>query len=100
MLHHLKNSILLCTIHLAVQETVMEVIMAKAHDNNGESAGQLNEKIKGHNGQDRNSIENEHDLVLKNGFNVFENGYNNNVSKRKIGETLLIKKLEPSLNVQ
>ena len=66
---------------------------------NGESARQLNEKIKGHNGQDRSSIENGHDLVLKNGFNVFENGYNNNVSKRKIGETPLIKKLEPSLNV-
>ena len=71
----------------------------------GESAQQLDERMKDHNGQDCNShlfkhsVESRHDPVLKNDFRIIRKGYRNNTSRRKIAEVLFIKKMKP-LNIQ
>ena len=70
-----------------------------------ESARQLNEKIKDDNGRDRNShlfkhsVENGHDLVLKNDFRIFGIGYRNNTRRIKKAEAHFMKKMTPSLNI-
>ena len=69
-----------------------------------ESARRLDERMKDHNGRDRNShlfkhsIESRHDPVLKNDFRIIGKGYRNNTSTRT--EALFIKKMKPSLNIQ
>ena len=71
-----------------------------------ESARRLNERVKDHNGRDRNShlfkhsVESRHDPVLKNEFRIIGRGYRNNTRRRKIVEVLFIKKIKPSLNIQ
>ena len=68
----------------------------------GESARRLDERMKDHNGRDRNfhlfkhSVESGHDPVLKNDFKII----GNNTHRRKIAEALFIKKMKPSLNIQ
>ena len=72
----------------------------------GESARRLDERIKDHNGWDRNShlfkhsVESRHDPVLKNYFRIIGKGYRNNSSGRKIAEALFIKKTKHSMNIQ
>ena len=72
----------------------------------GESAWRLNERMKDHNSRGRNfhlfkySVESGHDLVLKNDFRIMGKGYRNNICRRKHVETLLIKKMKHSLNIQ
>ena len=72
----------------------------------GESARWLDERMKDHNGRDRNShlfkhsVESRHDPVLKNDFRIIGKGYRNNTSRRKIAEGLFMKKMKPSLNIQ
>ena len=62
--------------------------------------------MKDYNGRDRNShlfkhsVESIHDPALKNDFKIIGKGYRNNTSRRKIAETLFIKKMKPSLNIQ
>ena len=72
----------------------------------GESARRLDERMKDHNGRDRNShlfkhsVESRHDPVLKNDFRIIGKGYRSNTSRTKIAEALFIKKMKPSLNIQ
>ena len=72
----------------------------------GESARRLDQRVKGHNGRDRNShffkhsVESRRDPVLKNDFRIIGKGYRNNTYRRKIAEALFIKKMEPTLNIQ
>ena len=72
----------------------------------GESARQLGEKVKDHNGRDRNyhlfkhSVKSRHNPVLKNDFIIIGKGYRNNIRRRKIAEALFIKKMKPSLDIQ
>ena len=72
----------------------------------GESARRLDERMKDHNGRDRNfhlfrhSVESRHDPVLKNDFRIIGKGYRNNTRRRKIAEALFIKKMRPSLDIQ
>ena len=71
-----------------------------------ESTRRLDERMKDHNGGDRNyhlfkhSVESRHDLVLKSDFRIIGKGYRNNTRRRKIAEVLFIKKIKPSLNIQ
>ena len=61
--------------------------------------------MKGHNDRDRNfhlfkhSVESGYDPVLKNDFRIILKCYRNNKRRRKTAETLLIKKMKPSLNI-
>ena len=48
----------------------------------------------------KHSVESGHDLVLKNDFRIMGKGYRNNICRRKHVETLLIKKMKHSLNIQ
>ena len=70
----------------------------------GESARWLDERIKDHNGRDRNfhlfkhSVESRHDPVLQNDFRIIGKVYRNNTSRRQITEALFINKIKPSLN--
>ena len=70
----------------------------------GESARWLDERMRDHNGRNRNShlfkhsVESRHDPVLKNDFRIIRKGYRNNTSRRKIAEVLFIKKMKP-LNI-
>ena len=72
----------------------------------GESARRLDERMKDHNGRDRNShlfkhsVESRHDPVLKNDFRIIGKGYRNSIRRRKIADALFIKKMKPSLNIQ
>ena len=72
----------------------------------GESARWLDEKMRDHNGRNRNShlfkhsVESRHDPVLENDFRIIEKGYRSNTSRRKIAEVLLIKNMKPSLNTE
>ena len=72
----------------------------------GESARRLDERVKDHNGRDRNShlfkhsVESRHDPALKNDFRIIGKGYRNNTRRRKIAEALFIKKMTPSMNIQ
>ena len=71
----------------------------------GESARRLDERMKDHNGRDRDShlfkhsVESRHDPVLKNDSRIIGKGYRNNTNRRKIAEALFIKKIKPSLNI-
>ena len=71
----------------------------------GEIAQCLKERVKDHNGHDKNShlvkylIESGHDPVYHRNFRILDKGYNNTF-KRNVAESLLIKKHKPSLNVQ
>ena len=71
----------------------------------GESARRLHERVKDHNGRDRNchffkhSTESRHVPVLENDFKKIGKGYRNNTHRRKIAEDLLIKKMKLSLNI-
>ena len=66
----------------------------------------LDERVKDHNGRDRNShlfkhsVESRHHPVLKNDFRIVGKGYRNNTRRRKIAEALFMKKIKPSLNIQ
>ena len=48
----------------------------------------------------RHSIEKNHTEVTMNDFKVIGRNHKNNVRKRKVAETLLIKQFRPTLNVQ
>ena len=60
-----------------------------------------NERMKYHNGRDRNSYLFKHsvktgdDPVLKNDFRIIERGHRNNTRRRKKGEAFLLKKIKP-----
>ena len=67
----------------------------------GESAQRLDERIMDYKGRDCNfhffkhSVESAHDPPLKNDFRIIGKDYSNNTH-----ETLFIKKMKPSLNIQ
>ena len=71
----------------------------------GEIALRLKERVKDHNGSDKNSylikhsIELGHDHVCHGNLKILDKSYNNTF-KRNVAEALLIKKHKPSLNVQ
>ena len=71
-----------------------------------ECARRLNERVKDHNGRDRNSymvkhtIECGHEPVSKDNFKIIANGFVNKTYKRKINEALMIKRFKPFLNIQ
>ena len=62
----------------------------------GESARRLDERMKDHNGRDRNSHLLKHSVECV----LIGKGYRNNTSRRKIAEALFINKMKPSLNIQ
>ena len=72
----------------------------------GEVGRRITERIKDHNGRDKNShmvkhsIETGHDAVTSHNFKIIGNGYRNNNKKWKIAEALFIKEYKPPLNVQ
>ena len=72
----------------------------------GECAIRLYERVNDHNGRDHSSHlvkytgENGHLPVDTANFEVTGSGYRNNACHRKIAEVLLVKKLEPTLNIQ
>ena len=65
----------------------------------------LKERVKEHNGHDKSShlvkhfLGSGHNPVCHGNFRILDKSYNNTF-KRKVTETLLIKKHKPSLNVQ
>jgi hypothetical protein len=76
------------------------------HSYVGECGRRIKERIKDHNGRDKNShlvkhsIESEHSAVDTANFEIIGNSYRHNNKKRRIAEALFVKKLKPSLNVQ
>ena len=72
----------------------------------GESGRWLDERMRDHNGRNRNShlfkhsVESKHDPVLENDFRIIRKGYRSNTSRRKIAEALFIKNMKLSLNIQ
>ena len=69
----------------------------------GESGRRIAERIKDHNGRDhklhilKHSLETEHEHVKSSDFLIISKNFNGN--KRKFAESLLIKKLRPTLNI-
>ena len=72
----------------------------------GESERRISERIIDHNSRDKKSHIFKHSSEKRckhfhtNSFKIIGNGFNNNSFKRKVSETLLIKQIKPSLNVQ
>ena len=74
------------------------------HDYVGESGRRVLERVENHNGRDnschifKHCVAADHQLVSCDDLRIVGRNYRNN--KRKIAETLLMKNLKPSLNVQ
>ena len=72
----------------------------------GETGCRISEIVLDHSRTDQNShlfkysIKSGHPVLDMNNYKAMENGYKNNVRKRKIAEGLLIKKMKPSLTKQ
>ena len=72
----------------------------------GETGRRIEERIKDHNGRDhashilKHSIEKSHTNVISKNFKVVDKNFRNNKRKRKIAESLWIKDLRPTLNMQ
>ena len=72
----------------------------------GESARQITERIKDHNGRDHKSqvwnysIERSHKIVNTIDFEITNKNFHNDKRKQKIAEALWIKDLRPTLNSQ
>ena len=73
----------------------------------GESGRPMAERVKDHNGRDhkshilKRSLETEHKRVKSSNFSIISKNLNGNKRKRKITvESLLIKQLHPTLNIQ
>ena len=68
----------------------------------GETGHRISERVLDHAGRDPNShlfkhsVESGHAVLDKNSYKIIEEGYRNNVRKRKIAEALLIKEMKPS----
>ena len=77
------------------------------HDNYvGETGRRIIERIKDHSGRDhashlvKHNIETSHTDVSTANFKIIDMNFSNNKRKRKIAESLWIKNLRPTLNVQ
>ena len=72
----------------------------------GESGRRISERIIDYAGRDKksnifkHSSEKCHKHFHNNSFKIIGNGFENNSFKRKVSETLLIKQIKPSMNVQ
>ena len=72
----------------------------------GECARRFYERVKDHNGHDHSShlvkdaVETDHLPVDTGNFEVIGSGYRNKVRHKKIVDTLLVKKLKLTLNIQ
>ena len=70
----------------------------------GETDCRISERVLDHAARDQNShhfkhsIESGHPVLEMNNYKTIEEGYKNNVRKRKIGKALLIKEMKPTLN--
>ena len=71
-----------------------------------ESDTRITERIKDHNGRDhklhilKHSLETGHEHVTSSDFSVISKNFNGNKRKRKFTESLLIKQLRPTFNIQ
>ena len=72
----------------------------------GETGRRIIERIKDHSGRDhashlmKHNIETSHTDVSTANFKIIDMNFSNNKRKRKIAESLWIKNLRPTLNVQ
>ena len=78
-----------------------------SHDNYvGETGRRITERIKDHSGRDHTShmvkhnVETSHTDVNTANFKIIDMNFSNNKRKQKIAESLWIKDLRPTLNVQ